>query len=226
MMFKSVFFALEQAQFNHDIIHKVNTESRALSVAYERLLKKEKINCNFTRLVITGVNDTEVAINQGVNTANILSLSISFDEQKYVAFQTIRQRQEYLYTLFEAVFSKLTSEMEVNLKPFILETKLAANFSQKVIEEFRENNYQTTYLLKRKKVTAINRFCEVWVQFTEKECNLKLRIMDKKNVMEERVIYTTDPYLVAFQFPFSNVEVTNRTIQITGARNGLLKIDL
>ncbi|EPU3389468.1 hypothetical protein ACXKMY_000591 [Listeria monocytogenes] len=92
MMFKSVFFALEQAQFNHDIIHKVNTESRALSVAYERLLKKEKINCNFTRLVITGVKDTEVAINQGVNTANILSLSISFDEQKYVAFQTIRQR--------------------------------------------------------------------------------------------------------------------------------------
>lgn len=55
MMFKSVFFALEQTQFNHDIIHKVNTESRALSVAYERLLKKEKINCNFTRLVITGV---------------------------------------------------------------------------------------------------------------------------------------------------------------------------
>ncbi len=50
--------------------------------------------------------------------------------------------------------------------------------------------------------------------------------MDKKNVMEERVIYTTDPYLVAFQFPFSNVDVTNRTIQITGARNGLLKIDL
>lgn len=116
--------------------------------------------------------------------------------------------------------------MEVNLKPFILETKLAANFSRKVIDEFREDNYQTTYFLKRKKIIAINRFGEVWVHFTEKECSLMPRIIDKKNVMEERVIYTTDPYLVAFQFPFSNVAVTNRKIQITEARNGLLELNL
>lgn len=42
MMFKSVFFALEQAQFNHDIIHKVNTESRALSGAFGSLRKTAK----------------------------------------------------------------------------------------------------------------------------------------------------------------------------------------
>lgn len=57
-----------------------------------------------------------------------------------------------------------------------------------------------------------------------KKCSLMPRIIDEKNVMEERVIYTTDPYLVAF--PFSNVAVTNRKIQITEARNGLLELNL
>ncbi|MBC2267068.1 hypothetical protein FZ085_06485 [Listeria monocytogenes] len=223
MLFKSVFLKLERTQFNNEIIQKVNTESRALSVAYERMLKKEKIKGNFTRLVITGVKVSDT-INQGINSSNILSLTIPFDEQSYVSFPTMKQRQEYLCALFEATFSMLKSKVEVNLKPFILETELPIHFSQKITEEYRCNNYQTTYLLKKGKLKKTNGTFEVWVNFTEKECSLKLRILNKKKLVEERIIFKANPYSVAFQFPFSDVLVTDTNIQVVGARSSLLTV--
>ncbi|WP_228469912.1 hypothetical protein [Listeria welshimeri] len=187
------------------------------------MLKKEKIKGNFTRLVITGVKVSDT-INQGINSSNILSLTMPFGEQAYVSFPTMKQRQEYLCSLFEAIFSMLKDKVEVNLKPFILEKELPIHFSQKIIEEYRCSNYQTTYLLKIGKLKNTNGTFEVWVKFTEKECSLKLRILNKKKLVEESIIFKTNPYSAAFQFPFSNVLVTDTNIQVVGARSSLLTV--
>ena len=191
MIFKDIFVYPEPVDYDSTVVTSFKMQSWSICLYLIREIKTKKIiSDNFNRICFIG---KEKPFNEGfVNSCNVLSVDVPFDLNEYST-----RPLDSLNELFIQMLS-------YGIKICISRHKLPLEFLLESMEEFRKNNYENKWVLRRKRINGTGLVCEIICELTMEKFNAEFIVLHKKKIIYRKDILTDIPNWISNSYFFKN----------------------
>ena len=204
MIFKEIYLYPDRGSYDkNEVVYPFKDQSRSLCSYLERQLKKIKFKTkNFNRICFVG--HVKPRPECYVNSCNVLSVEISFDEEKYKSL-----KEDELNPFF---IDMLTMAIEKCEKQYDIPGDALRGW----MEDFRKEGFVNHWVFKTRLFRSIGLKCSLVCDLTLHAFHLKLTIKRGKVVIFDEEIKRTVPDEVVFNYLLKDIKLVDNKIVVLG----------
>ncbi len=198
MIFKEIYLFPDLVEYPDDITIPFRDQTRSICVYLERVIKPLKFKADFKRICFVGKKNPEEKI--FINSCNILSIDIPFNEHEYNRLNK-KELNHYFTELLRLGINKCAKQVDIPKAELL-----------NGLVEFENGNYVNKWQFKRRSFRELGVKCLLECELTLQNFHLTLVIEKKGKILWQKEILTTVPDEICYYHSFKDIVFENKKI--------------
>lgn len=191
MIFKELYLYPDLVEYSDNVVVPFRDQSRSVCVYLERFIKPLKFKADFKRIVFVGKSNPNDKI--FLNSCNVLSVGIPFDEQEYESLDEDKLNHYFIGLLRNGI-NKCAKQTDIPYEELL-----------NGLLEFEKGKYINQWQFKRRSFRELGVKCSLDCELTIHNFHLSLSVEKKGKVIWEKEILTTEPDEICYYYHFKDI---------------------